>query len=155
MSLEFTPKGESEYIIKTVFLDLNGTLAVNGKIDNKVKPLLGEITDKGVEVILLTGNQRGNADELCRELGINYRITKNTEDKAKIVSEYPKENIASIGNARIDIGMFDNSKLSIATLQVEGIHTGIIDHVDIIVPSIIDALNFLLDRNTFEGSMRK
>ena len=64
------------------------------------------------------------------------------------------EETAAIGNARIDMGTFKQAKVSIATLQAEGIHTEILEHVDIIVPSILDALNFFLDEHTFSSTMR-
>jgi soluble P-type ATPase len=45
--------------------------------------------------------------------------------------------------------------LSVATLQAEGIHTGIIPYVDIIVPNINDALDLFADANTMAATMRK
>ena len=55
----------------------------------------------------------------------------------------------------VSIGKFKHAKLSIATLQAEWIHTGILKYVDIIVPSIVNALDFFLDTSTFQATMRK
>ena len=130
-------------------------MAVNGEIVEGVEPRLKQLVASGIEVFLLTGNQRGNADEICSQLGIDFKIAGTAGEKSEIVSQYDRNTTVSIGNGRIDIGMFKNSVLSIATLQSEGIHTEILSHVDVIVPSIIDALEFILQKSIFEGTMRR
>jgi soluble P-type ATPase len=145
--------------LKTLILDLNGTLSVNGHIPSRAPVQLVELKKLGFRIILLTGDQRGTADDLCKELGIEYRVAKNAEEKGKALDdlgdEIDKETTVSVGNARIDIGTFIRSKVSIATLQDEGIHVGILKHVDILVPSITAALDLLIDPNTFCATMRK
>ena len=70
------------------------------------------------------------------------------------MQQFDKEKTAAIGNARIDIGTFQNAKISIATLQAEGIHSGILSYVDIIVPSIESALQLFIDKKSLEGTLR-
>ena len=77
------------------------------------------------------------------------------KEKKKNFLTFDVNKTAAIGNARIDIGKFKHAKLSIATLQAEGIHTEILKYVDVIVPTINDALDFFLDEDTFKGTMRK
>ncbi len=140
--------------IRTIILDLNGTLSVNGKVSSETEQLVHDLVEKGFEILLLTGDQRGTAADYCSKLGINFVECKNSEEKATATKKYNKATTAAIGNARIDIGTFENAILSIATLQSEGIHTGIVEHVDVIVPSIEDALKFFLDEGTFTATMR-
>jgi len=141
--------------IKTIVLDLNGTLAVNGKIIKGVKNLLTKIKKLGIKIILFTGDARGNAYDLCKNLDIEFKKAINQKEKEKFFLELDTEKTAAIGNARIDNGKFKHAKLSIATLQEEGIHTGILKYVDIIVPSIIDALNLFIDEKIMKATMRK
>ncbi len=68
-----------------------------------------------------------------------------------------KYNPVGIGeiDARIDIGTFKPVKLRIGTLQSEGIHTGILKHIDVLVPSVNAALDFLIYPDIFNSTMRK
>ena len=153
--MKYTVPGTGEMVINTIILDLNGTLSVNGQISDDAKKLIKEIKTKGVEIVLFTGDQRGTADSLCSELGITFQKCKNSQEKAAASKKFPKETTAAIGNARIDIGTFENAIVSIATLQAEGIHTGILAHVDIVVPSIENALELFLDADSFASTMKK
>lgn len=145
--------GEIE--IKTIVLDLNGTLSVNGDISQQTKEKIDLVTKEGVKIILFTGDQRGTAESLCKEIGVEFHRAKSSKEKAELSEKLDYETTAAIGNARIDIGTFKNAKVSVATLQSEGIHVGILAHVDVIVPSIEDALDFFLNENTFCATMRK
>jgi P-type E1-E2 ATPase len=144
-----------ELEINTIVLDLNGTLSVNGSVVDGAKERIEKLLAMGIEVTLFTGDQRGTADELCKGLGISYRQAKTSDEKERFFKEFDVEKTAAIGNARIDIGMFKHAALSVATLQAEGIHTDIIKHVDIIVPSINDALDLFIDSNSLKATMRK
>jgi len=108
----------------------------------------------GMRVILLSGDQRGNALKIAQDLGIEFKKASTAEEKSQVVSILDSRHLVAIGNARIDIGMFKQAKLSIATLQGEGIHIGILNHVDILVTSINDALNLLIDGDSL-ATMRK
>ncbi len=141
--------------IKTIILDLNGTLSINGNISDLTKEKIKLLTKAGVKIVLFTGDQRGTAESLCNEIGIEFHKAKSSKEKGDLASKFNHETTAAIGNARIDIGTFENAKISVATLQDEGIHTGIIDHVDVIVPSIESALDLFLNEDTFCATMRK
>ena len=140
--------------ITTIVLDLNGTLAVQGKIVEGVNERLQKLKEIGIAVILFSGDHRGNGQELCDSLGIRFQKAGSQEEKESLFLTLDTEKTAAIGNARIDIGKFKHAKLSIATLQSEGIHTGILPYVDIIVPNINDALDLFLDSNSLEATMR-
>ena len=153
----YNPNGVGEIEVDTIILDLNGTLAVNGSIVKGAKERLGKLKELGYKIFLLTGNQRGNAGELCHELGIDFKVAKTSDEKEAITKEFinSSKGVVSIGNARIDIGTFKDAKVRIGTLQAEGIHTGIIEYIDILVPSLINALDLLIDEDTFNATMRK
>ena len=153
MKYQVPEVGEIE--IKTIILDLNGTLSVNGKIPDGVKERLKKLKVLGIKVILLTGDQRGTAADLCKEYGIDFVRTKNGKEKEAAMKSFDSETTAAIGNARIDIGTFKHAKVSLATLQSEGVHMGIICNVDVVVPSINDALDFFIDSDIFCVTLRK
>ena len=144
--------GEIE--INTIVLDLNGTLQVKGKIPEGVRERIIKLKEKGFELILFSGDVRGNAGKIADELGVELRKCTSGKEKESEFLTFNTETTAAIGNARIDIGKFKHAKLSIGTLQAEGIHVEILKYIDVLVPSINDALDFFLDESTFCGTMR-
>jgi len=143
-----------EIEINTIVFDLNWTLQVNKKIPDGVKERLAKLKEKGFRLVFFSGDVRGNANEIADDLNIEFRKCLNGEEKEKEFLTFDVDKTAAIWNARIDIWKFKHAKLSIATLQAEGIHTGILKHVDILMLSINDALDFFLDEGTFKGTMR-
>lgn len=143
-----------EIDITTIVLDLNGTLAVQWVVVDGVEDRINKLKTLGFSIILFTGDQRGNASLLCKELGIECSYASSHEEKEKLFLELDVDHTAAIGNARIDNGTFRHAKLSIATLQAEGIHTGILPYIDIIVPSILDALDLFIDWDSLKATMR-
>lgn len=151
----YTLTNQAPLEINTIIIDLNGTLAVNGKVATDVKERINSLqNDYGFQIVLLSGDQRGNGSQIAEELGIKFHKAKSQAEKEQICLEYDCDKLAAIGNARIDIGTFKQAKLAIATLQGEGIHTAIIPHIDIIVPSIANALDLFLDPDTLKATMK-
>ncbi len=153
--MKYNPSGVGEIILENIILDLNGTLAVNGELVSGVPEKISILKNLGFKIFLFTGDQRGNASLLAESLGIEVKKALSSDQKEMLTRELDIERTVAIGNARIDIGTFKPCKLRIATLQSEGIHSEILKHIDIIVPSIIDAFNLLIDPNIFNATMRK
>ncbi|GAB4280568.1 MAG: HAD family hydrolase [Marinilabiliales bacterium] len=152
--MEYEVPGVGKIVLKTVVFDLNGTLAVYGNIKESTKVLLNKMLGNGFEVVLLTSDQRGIAVETASELNIKCVIAKTSDDKENFMSSLDFQTTVAIGNARVDIGMFKHSKIRIATIQQEGIHTGILNYVDIMVNDVDDAIKLLLDKDTFASTMK-
>jgi len=140
--------------ITTIVLDLNGTLSVKGVVADSTKELILQLKQLGYRLILISGDIRGSAKTIADELGLELYLGKTSDEKANQMKQIEKNKTAAIGNARIDIGTFENASLSIATLQAEGIHTGILQYVDILIPSIDDALRLFMDKKSLEGTLR-
>jgi len=143
-----------EIEINTGVLDLNGTLSVKWEIVEWVKERLKKLKELWIHILLLTWDQRWTAKDFCSELGIDFKRATTAEMKGVCMQELHCETTASIWNARIDIETFQKAQLSIATLQGEWIHPMIIPHVDIIVTSINDALDILMDWDSLCATMR-
>jgi len=140
--------------IENIILDLNGTLANYGRVSERSKELLQQLKQLNYNIVLISGDIRGNASVIAKELDITLLLGANSQEKAQQMQLFDKEKTVAIGNARIDIGTFQNAIISIATLQSEGIHVGILKYVDIIVPSIEDALNLFIEPKALEGTLR-
>lgn len=153
--MKYNPTGVGEIELDTIILDLNGTLAVQGDIVDGAKERLEILRQLGFKIFLFTGDQRGTAAVQAGELGIDVQRATTADEKRILTEKLDVAKTVAIGNARIDIGTFEPVKLRIGTLQAEGIHTEILKHIDVLVPSINDALDFLIDPNIFNATMRR
>lgn len=153
MIFNIPPNGEV-LEINTIVLDLNGTLSVKGIVAASTKDLIQELQNLGYRLILISGDIRGSAKQIADEMGLELYLGKTSAEKAVQMQQFDKSKTAAIGNARIDIGTFENAALSIATLQEEGIHTKILQYVDILIPNIDDALRLFMDKKSMEGTLR-
>jgi soluble P-type ATPase len=155
MSLSYNVPGVGYIEIDTLVVDSNGTMTIRGEIVPGVIEKIHQLQSLGVNVVMISSDQRGNARDLALSSGITYYEANNSREKEDILLSLGSKKVAAIGNARIDIGLFVQSIISVATLQSEGIHKDIIDHVDVIVPSVNDALDFFLDKDTFIATMKR
>ena len=140
--------------IENIILDLNGTLSNFGIVSDKTKLLLKQLKQLNYNIVLISGDIRGNASVISKELDLKLYLGANSAEKAKQMQCFDKSKTAAIGNARIDIGTFQNAEISIATLQAEGIHPGILEHVDILVSSIEEALTLFTEPKALEATLR-
>lgn len=153
MKLSIPHSDEIELL--TLILDLNGTLAVKGVVVNGVLERLEALKKKGLEIYLFSGDTRGNAKKIAEELGINLVIAGTGEEKRIAALNLHPDTCVTIGNGLIDVPLFQTVKLSIATLQAEGVHMECAREADILVPSIIDALDLLIDENSLIATLRR
>jgi soluble P-type ATPase len=146
--------GHKTIEINTLILDLNGTLSVAGKVDSYSKAKLRAISEMGIETILFTGDTRGDAEQLCSDLGISWRKASSAEEKASLAQAYNPTKCATIGNGRIDLELFKVCALRICTIQAEGVHIDTLLNSDIIVTSFLDALDLFIDPNRIVATLR-
>jgi soluble P-type ATPase len=140
--------------LNTLILDLNGTLTVRGLLVEGVTEKIQQIKNKGLNVILFSGDTRGNGKRIADELGIQLVHTQTGEEKKSEALKLNPDTCVAIGNGLIDARLFSVVKISIATLQAEGIHLKTFNEADILVPSIIDALDLLIDEANLVATLR-
>jgi soluble P-type ATPase len=152
--MDYQIPGQNPLTIKTIILDLNGTLSVAGAIPQGVTPRIEQLQEKGFSIILFTGNTRGDADMLATGLGIEWKLAKNGEDKKNFALELEPETCVAIGNGRIDLELIKTVALGIVTLQAEGVHTETLLAAKIVVPTIVDALDLFLEPERLIATLR-
>ena len=153
--MEYNVPGVGEIEIKTIALDLNGTLTLKGKLIPHAVEYIQKFQRAGIEVVLVSSDQRGNAQKIADEMGIHYYPASNSAEKEEVILNFDTQKTVAIGNGQNDIGMFKHAKVSIALLQSEGVSIELMRHTDIAVPSIIDAFEMLLAPDIFIATMRK
>jgi soluble P-type ATPase len=147
--------GLGEVELKTIILDLNGTLSVGGTIPEGVAPRIEKLKELGFRIVLFTGNTRGDADQLASSLGIEWKEAQSADEKAELAKEYEPASCVSIGNGLIDIELMKVVALRIVTLQAEGAHIQTLMASDAVVPHIHDALDMLIDPNRLIATFRQ
>ncbi len=147
--------GQGQLEIKTLILDLNGTLSVGGAVPDGVKERLDQLKAKGFKVVFFTGNTRNDADDLATSLGIEWKLAKDAAGKRALALQLEPESCASIGNGLIDLELMKTVKLRIVTLQAEGVHIQTLINSDIVIPNINDALDLFIDEQRLIATLRK
>jgi soluble P-type ATPase len=147
--------GQGQLEIKTLILDLNGTLSVGGVVPEGVKQRLDQLKTKGFKVLFFTGNTRNDADDLATSLGIEWKLAKDAVGKRNLALELEPDTCASIGNGLIDLELMKTVKLRIVTLQAEGVHIQTLLNSDIVIPTINDALDLFIDEQRLIATLRK
>ena len=93
---------------------LAGVIAVADTLKPEAKEAIADLKSEGVEVVLLTGDNRRTAEAIGRELGISRVIAEVLpQDKAKIVHELQKD-----GKAVAMVGDGVNDAPALATAQI-------------------------------------
>lgn len=153
--MKYDIPGQGELVINSIILDLNGTLSVAGKIPDGVSERLKALSEAGFKLVFFTGNTRNDADDIAKELGIDWKLAKDADDKRSLALEMNPGTCASIGNGLIDLELMKAVRLRIVTLQAEGVHVQTLLNSDIAVPSICDALDLFLDSQRLIATLRK
>jgi len=153
--MEYAIPGQGQLEIKTIILDLNGTLSVAGTVPQGVRERLQQLKERGFKILFFTGNTRNDADDLATDLGIEWKLAKNADEKRNLALELKPESCASVGNGHIDLELMKVVKLRIVTLQAEGAHIQTMLASDIVVPTINDALDLFLDEQRLIATLRK
>lgn len=148
--------GRLDYSIENIIFDFNGTIAANGKIESLVKEKISILCNMA-NVYVLTADTYGSAAKECHGLNLTLKTFPNDNAayyKEKIVSELGKDKTICFGNGYNDIKMFEIAALSIAVLGKEGICSALIGKSDIMVKSIEDGINLLLNPNALIATLR-
>lgn len=143
--------------IQNIVLDLNGTIATDGKIPVDVKKKI-ESLSKMVRIYILTADTHGNAAE--EVLGVNAELVKIPEGESKIGKfEFLKtlnlETTVAIGNGSNDQLVLKEAALGVAVLGVEGMSASTIKNADIVVKDIHDALDLFLKPKRLIATLRE
>lgn len=142
--------------LQTLFLDFNGTIAVDGRIPESVRQRLRRLGDE-LQIYVLTADTHGTAQEECEGLPVIVH-TFPTGDartyKRELVKSMGRRNCAAIGNGRNDEWMLKEAALSIGVMDQEGMYGGIFKAADLCVRSMEDALDLLLQPSRIIAGLR-
>lgn len=147
--------GRGDYEIENAVFDYNGTVAVNGEMNENTQKNLKKLSEY-VNIYILTADTYGTVKKKCENLPVSVEVfpTHDVADyKEKIVKSLSGQSIC-FGNGYNDIKMFDVADLSICIIEGEGCAGKLLSHSDIIVKSIDDAFELVFNTNRIKATLR-
>lgn len=145
-------KLEAEHLV----LDVNGTLANDGKIDSETINLLKRLEGK-IAIHVVTADTYGTARNELKEVSCKIKILSNgQQDKQKkeYVTKLGKDRTIAIGNGLNDALMLKAASLSIGVIQMEGASMKCLIQADVVCTNINHALELLLNPMRLIATLR-
>ena len=143
--------------IENVVLDLNGTLATDGKIPPEVKKRINSLVGR-VKVYVLTADTQGTATEELHDMKvelIKIEGKDSKEGKFNFLKSLDLEKTLAVGNGNNDELILKEAAIGIAILGDEGISVTALKQADIMVKNIFDALDLLLKPKRLVATLRE
>lgn len=147
--------GKPPLELQNLLLDMNGTLALDGRIPVSVRKRLQEISST-LKIYLLTADTFGTAQTETAALPLEFVSVGESGylDKLEFLRKLGRKHTAAIGNGFNDHLMIKEAALGIAVLGLEGTHLLTILNADIVVSKIEDGLDLLLHPRRITATLR-
>jgi soluble P-type ATPase len=132
--------------IENIVLDLNGTIATDGKIPSEVKEKIKSLSHK-VKIYILTADTQGTASEESSDMGVELlKVSEedSAEVKLRVLESLDPTATVALGNGNNDHLILKEAALGIAVLGDEGMSISAMQNADIVVKDISDALDLFL-----------
>jgi soluble P-type ATPase len=134
--------------------DVNGTLALDGVLLLDVAERIAALQEH-VQVHLLTADTHGKQAAVDEALGLKATKVRSGVEKLVHVLSLGADHVVAVGNGANDVNMFQAAALSIAVLGPEGVSFEAVKSADVLVASIYDALDLLLNTRRLIATMRR
>lgn len=145
-------KIEAEHLV----LDYNGTLAIDGKLIDGVKPILERLSDQ-LTIHILTADTFGTSAHELSSFNCKLNILESffqDEQKERYIVDLGKDKVIAIGNGMNDALMLKSAALGIILLQEEGTAVRALINADLVCRNITDALHLLENKLRITATLR-
>ena len=156
MSIEVRVPGFGLLDLEHLVLDFNGTLAIDGRLLPGVKRRLDRLT-RTLHIHVMTADTFGKARTSLASVDCRLEILAGgAEERAKAayVRRLGADRVACIGNGRNDRLMLRTARLGLAVIQAEGAAAQTLAAADLVLPSIIDALDLFRKPRRLVAALR-
>ena len=155
--LEFNIPSRGLIQLRYLVLDLNGTIALDGKLLPGVSERVEKLRPT-VAPWLVSADTQGTLSELAASMGVQWkRLAPGDEARQKLafVEELGAERVAAFGNGANDAMMLRQAALGIAVIGHEGLASDCLAAADLVAPGIESALDLLLLPRRLLATLRK
>jgi P-type E1-E2 ATPase len=155
--IELNIPGRGPLRLQHLVTDVNGTLAVDGKLIDGVAQQIGWLKDQ-LTIHLLTADTHGRQATIDEQLDLTaVRIQPGNEaaQKAEYVRRLGAETVVALGQGANDAAMLKEAALGICVMSREGLATETLLGADLLMPDIATALELLNNPLRIVASLRK
>jgi P-type E1-E2 ATPase len=155
--IELDIPGRGQIQIEHLVSDVNGTLALDGRLLDGVAKILTTLMNR-LEIHLLTADTHGQQDKIDRQLGLKaIRIPPGgeAEAKAKYVHQLGPSSVVAIGQGANDSGMLQEAAIGICVISKEGLAVEALQAAEIMAPDVLSALTLLDKPMRLVASLRR
>jgi len=155
--ISVTIPGWGNMEIENIVLDLNGTIATDGKIPSEVKEKINSLSKKA-KVYILTADTQGTANKESSDMGVELlKVSEqdSAEVKLRVLESLDPTRTVAIGNGNNDHLILKGAALGIAVLGEEGMSVLAMKDADIVVKNILDGLDLFLKPKRLIATLRK
>lgn len=138
--------GQTPLEIESLMIDLEGTLAADGRIHPKAKDKIN-LLSKRVRIYILLKDRREKIEERLRKVKaerIYLEAGGAGQEKLALLRRLGPERTVVIGNGVDDVPCFGEAGFSICVLGREGASGEALRKADLVVTDILHGLDFLL-----------
>lgn len=143
--------------IEHLVCDLNGTLAVDGKLLEGIPRLLKTLSDR-LTIHILTADTRGNRETIELQLGLPVTLISQgdeTHQKSAFIERLGSHRVAAIGQGANDALMLKTAALGICVLSPEGTAIHTLNNAHLVVSDIYRALELFEKPLRLVASLRQ
>jgi len=142
--------------ITDIVMDYNGTIAVDGHPVEGLKDRF-EYLDNYLNLHVITADTHGTVVEKLKDYKCRLTVISG-ENQDRLKSEYIRnlgaDSSVSIGNGKNDSMMLKCSKVGIAVVMEEGCAIDSLLSSDIVVRSVLDALDLFINQSRIRATLR-
>ncbi len=155
--IEINIPGHGLVQLEHLVCDVNGTLAVDGRLPDGMIRALTSLGDR-LKIHLLTADTHGQQHIIDQQLNLQaVRIEPGheAEQKATYVTQLGVDRVAAIGQGANDAAMLKSAAIGIALISVEGLAVETLMSADLLMPDIFSALALFERPMRILASLRK
>ena len=156
MTIKVQVPGRDDLVIENVVLDVNGTIALDGKLLAGVADRIARLREL-VRIVIVTADTHGGAVRLGEALGLEVVVLDAGDGGARKLESLLRlgpDTTAAIGNGSNDALMLERTALGTCVIGKEGASTKALLKSDIVVTDICDAFDLLLSPRRITATLR-
>ena len=148
--------GVGEINLEHVVFDVNGTLAVDGKLLPGIPDQIKRLNEH-LQIHLLTADTHGKQNVIDQQLGLKavmIQAGNEKEQKAEYIQQLGASQTVAVGQGANDALMIEAAQLGICVISPEGTALDTLLKAHLVVPDILSALDILINPIRLKASLR-
>lgn len=150
--------GRGNLELKSLVLDLNGTMALDGKLISGVAERIRTLS-RDLDIYVITADTFGTAGGLFEGLPVKLLKISLGKDEAlqkrRLIASLGAASTVAIGNGMNDVLMLEAASVGIAVMGPEGLSTVAVARADILLSGINEALDLLSQPKRLVATLRR